>query len=391
MFVKSTIQVGITQRVVATLVACAVVMATVGVYSTAQAANLTFVSNTLTDSTPGLASEHLISFIAQGDILVGENITVTFDNDDAGAVGQSFNGGDISAAIVDATDLTFTVNGGGAAAPTFVSSDTDSFTVNGIAATAGQEVEIIVALAAGVTNPAKVLPEGVGDSYEINISVANAAGPDSGNTRVVIIDNVVVTAQVATQFEFEVRPVATTTTVAGEATDAASSSTTIPFGELVAGASVYVAQQLSVTTNAINGYVVTVQKDGEILSSTGADIDTFVEGSNVTAPTAWASPVAVLNTEDTYGHWGMITEDGNVVDTTYTAIAAADEFVAVLNTPRAIMGHTGVCDGIETGAGDASDDDECLTEVGYKIEITSLQEAGDDYTATLTYIATPIF
>jgi hypothetical protein len=391
MFVNSTNTVGVTQRVVATLVACAVVMATIGIYNTAQAANLTFVSNTLTDSTPSLASGHLISFIAEGDILVGENITVTFDNDDAGAGGQSFNGGDISAAITDATDLTFTVGGGATSSPSFVSSDTDSFVVNGIAATAGQEVEIIVALAAGVTNPAKVLAAGIGDSYEIAVAVANAAGPDSGNTRVVIIDSVVVTAQVATQFSFEVRPVDTGITINGEATTGSSSTTTIPFGELAVGTAEFIAQQLAVETNAINGYVVTVEKDGALLSSTGADIDTFVEGSNLLVPGAWATPVAVLNSEDTYGHWGMTTEDGDVNDATYTAISAADRFVAVLDTPRAVMGHTGVCDGLATGAGDASDDDECVTEVGYKIQITALQEAGDDYTATLTYIATPIF
>jgi hypothetical protein len=32
MFVKSTLEVGVTQRVVATLVACAMVMASIGVY-----------------------------------------------------------------------------------------------------------------------------------------------------------------------------------------------------------------------------------------------------------------------------------------------------------------------------------------------------------------------
>jgi hypothetical protein len=31
------------------------------------------------------------------------------------------------------------------------------------------------------------------------------------------------------------------------------------------------------------------------------------------------------------------------------------------------------------------------TTVAYKVEITSLQEAAKDYTATLTYIATPVF
>jgi hypothetical protein len=394
MFVYSTNSVGITQRVVATLVACAVVMATVGIYNTAQAANLTFVSNTLTDSTPLLASGHLISFIAEGAILVGENITVTFDNDDAGAGGQSFNGGDISAAITDATDLTFTVNGSGAVAPTFVSSDTDSFVVNGIAATAGQEVEIIVALAAGVTNPAKVLAAGIGDSYEIAVAVANTAGPDSGNTRVVIIDNVVVTAEVATSFEFEVRPVDVGVTVNGLTTTGSSSSTTIPFGELTAGPGndEFIAQQLSVITNSINGFVVTVEKDGELRSSTGAEIDTFFDATDETSPTAWASPNSTLAFgENGWGHWGMTTEDGDVNDAAAPDFTGTDEYIAVLDTPQTIFGHSSVCDGTTTGGGNATTDDECLTEVGYRIEISSLQEAGDDYTATLTYIATPTF
>lgn len=381
MFVKSTINVGITQRVVATLVACAVVVSTVGIYNTAQAANLTSVSNTLTDSAPSVLSGHTFAFtvppVIDGGTAIapGDTTTITFP--------AAFTG------VTDVVDGDVTVTVAAAdvsGAATVDGATATEVTITGITVAAGEEVVVAIA-DTRITNPAKVLAEGVGDSYEFSI----ANGNDSGNTRAVIIDNVIVTAQVATSFEFEVRPVATSTTVAGEATDVATASTSIPFGELVAGTDVYAAQQLSVTTNAINGYVVTVEKDAALQSSTGADIDTFVEGSDLTVPGAWASPVAVLGTEDTYGHWGMTTEDGDVNDTTYTAIDAADEFVAVLDTPRAVMGHTGVCDGVATGAGDATDDDECLTEVGYKIEITSLQEAGDDYTATLTYIATPTF
>lgn len=36
-------------------------------------------------------------------------------------------------------------------------------------------------------------------------------------------------------------------------------------------------------------------------------------------------------------------------------------------------------------------DDVGQTVVGFKIEVSSLQEAGDDYNTTLTYIATPSF
>ena len=62
MFAKTT-HVGFAQRVVATLVACAVVLASYGVYTTAQAANLTLISNTLSDSDTGVAATNTIAFI----------------------------------------------------------------------------------------------------------------------------------------------------------------------------------------------------------------------------------------------------------------------------------------------------------------------------------------
>jgi hypothetical protein len=55
----------------------------------------------------------------------------------------------------------------------------------------------------------------------------------------------------------------------------------------------------------------------------------------------------------------------------------------ILVTPRAIYTHNGPVDGTTTGEG--------TTRVGYQIEISNLQEAGQDYTNTLTYIATPTF
>ena len=382
MFVTPTF--GVSQRVVATLVACAVVMTSIGFYNVAQAANLTDVSNTLTDSTPSALSGHTFAFTVPSPggtaIAPGDTTTISFD---AGFTGVG--------TVVDG-DVTVSVGGVDVSGAATVSGSGQNVTVTGITVAAGQEVVVAIA-DTKITNPAKVLPAGVGDSYEFTISNAN----DSGNTRAVIIDNVIVTAEVATSFEFEVRPVATTTTVNGEATTIASASTSIPFGELVAGEAEFIAQQLSVTSNALNGFIVTVEKDGELRSSTGADIDTFVDGANEVSPTAWASPDGQLNNvaltlpDDGWGHWGMTTEDGDVFSAGAPDFTGTDEYIAVLDTPQAIFGHNSVCDGTTTGAGDASSDDACLTEVGYKIEITALQEAGDDYTATLTYIATPTF
>ena len=47
------------------------------------------------------------------------------------------------------------------------------------------------------------------------------------------------------------------------------------------------------------------------------------------------------------------------------------------------MGNTGPADGTTAGIGAAR--------IGYQVQISALQEAGDDYTTTLRYIATPTF
>jgi hypothetical protein len=76
-----------------------------------------------------------------------------------------------------------------------------------------------------------------------------------------------------------VRPTSTTTT-----------STSLPFGTLAANVSKTLAQDLTVSTNARNGYVVTVEQDANLLSSTGADIDGFIDGAYTNTPAAWQAP-----------------------------------------------------------------------------------------------------
>ena len=381
MFVKSTLEVGVTQRVVATLVACAMVMASIGVYQTAHAANLTLVSNTLSTSEPAVASAHTILFTATNDIASGENITITWDSQDDGGAGQDFGGID---SIADNTNLLVSVNGG-AAAPTFVSDDADTLVINGVTAPAGDTVEIVVAEAAGIINPTTL------DSYEIEIAVANTEN-DIGRTRVVILDTVDVTAIVATTFDFVVSPVDVGISVNGEATTGSSSTTTIPFGILEAGTPEFIAQQLNVTTNSAGGFVVTVEKDAPLESSTGADIDEFVDASGTDTPTAWVEPGGTLaGTETDWGHWGLVAVDNNL-QSAGTAFSATDQYIAVPSTPRAVFAHNGPTDGqVGIGGPDATTDDVGQTFVGYKVEITPLQEAGDDYNTTLTYIATPSF
>lgn len=372
MFAKA-FQDSFAQRVVATLVACAVVMFTYGAYNLAQAANLTNISDTLTDSDLSVAAGHTIAFtVPTGSAYTDTgDITITFPSD----LGSGFTGVDSSLQ----GDFTVTVNSVAAAIDSFDSTGQVVTMSLDTSATAGQE--IVVVLDPGViTNP-----DATGST---EIVVATDDG-DIGKTRVAIIDNVLVTAIVETTFDFTITGLATTTAINGTSTTGSTTPTEIPFGVLTAGESKTLAQRLNVTTNAINGFIVTVEQDQNLLSSTGADIDGFADGGYDDTPVVWAAPSNSLLLENTWGHWGLTTEDGDLqgggVD-----FAAADTWVSASTTPRVIMAHDGPSDGT-TATADSTGDDVGQTDVGYQIEITPLQEAADDYNTTLTYIATPTF
>lgn len=365
-------------RVIATLVATATVLWAMGVYSFAQAANVTDVYDLLTDSDRGAVSNHTIQFVTPSGITNGQTIQVifpaeftigatAFDDIDVATtsdltVAASCAGTErIGAAFASQTlTLTFCSGDGG-----FVSAGGTTTIQIGTNATFGTTGNT------QITNPV------ARGSYEIDIAGTMA---DSGHTRVAILDNVVVTAAVDTTFTFTVIGNATTTAVNGTTTTRNASSTTIPFGTLVANEIETIAQDLTVATNAINGFVVTVAEDQHLLSSTGADIDNFANGNNSVTPASWSAPTNNIALENTWGHWGVTTEDS---DTTRTAEFGSNQWLGVSTSPQVIFSHTGPSDGRTPGIGS--------TTVGYQVQITALQEAGDDYSTTLTYIATPTF
>ena len=363
-------------RVVAMLVAIAVLTWSVGAYSNAQAANLAVISNTLSDSDVASLSNHTIQFTvptSSPGVIAGGTIVVTFP--------VGFN---LSTSSVAFGDVDFTINGAqqtlaAVAAPgvwgAAVSGQNLTITSNNGVVTAGQIVRILVGTnATGGTN--RVTNPGIG-SYEF---VVTAGAADTGRTRVAILDNVDVTAKVDTSFIFTVTGLATSTVVNGTSTTGSTTATSIPFGTLIAGQMKTLAQRLNVTTNARNGFVVTVEQDQNLLSSTGADIDGFRDGAYTNIPEAWgAAPTNSILNENTWGHWGLTSEDADLNSDEFGSAL----FVAASTTPRQIFAHTGPSDGTTVDKG--------VTDIGYQIQITPLQEAGDDYTTTLTYIATPTF
>jgi hypothetical protein len=375
MFKLST-QVESLHRVVAMLVAIAVLAWSVGAYTNAQAANLTTISNTLSDSDISALSNHTIQFTvptSSPGVIAGGTIVVTFP---AGFVLGLIDFTDVDLAI-NGTDATLAASAAGATWGVSTSSQILTITSGTGVITAGQVVQIQVGTNAtfGTAGIDRVTNPGTANSYEF---VVAAGASDTGRTRVAILDNVDVSAIVNTSFTFTVAGLATTSPVNGTTTTGSTTSTTIPFGVLSAGVIKTMAQRLNVTTNARNGFVVTVEQDQNLLSSTGADIDGFIDGAYTNTPAAWAAPTNSIANENTWGHWGLTSDDD--INTSEFGSAL---FVAASTTPRQIFSHAGPSDGVTNDIGS--------TTIGYQIQISPLQEAGDDYTTVLTYIATPTF
>lgn len=346
------------------------------------AANITDVSDTLSDSAPSVGANHTITFVSPTGIANGATTTITFP---AGFTGI----GSLGVEDVDfatASDMTVAANCSASDQVRFIpSGQTVTFVFcpgdgGSLAAGATTTIEIGFNATSGSSGNSQITNPASEGSYEIGFNPVGAS--DSGWTRVVILNDVDVTAAVDTVFTFTVAGLPSGSSVNGTTTTGAASTTSIPFGTLVAGTASTSAQALTVTTNAANGYSVTVQVDQPLQSSTGADIDGFANGSNTNTPAAWVPPTATLGAENTYGHWAFTSSDDDTSRSSGDEFNA-DEWAAASTSPRVVMGHTGPADGSTAGVGTAR--------VGYKVQISSLQEAGDDYSTTLTYVATPVF
>ena len=350
-----------------------------------EAANVTTYSDTLSDSTPSVVSNHTITFTTPTGLAAGEEIVLTFESGFTGigslvAADLDFNNDgtdeDLIDGVASAGDWNVTATG----QTITIESGTDVMAANATAT-----IEIGTNATFPTTGTNQITNPGVG-SYEIGISVGDGLD-DTGETRVAIVSAVTVTASVDTTFTFTVAGVVGGTTVnTADTTGGTTTATTIPFGELTANTASTAAQQLSVSTNASNGFIVTVTTDGQLESTTGADIDGFKDGNFDTVHAAWAPPAKTLGFEDTYGHWGITSDDaalGAGLTNPFLAGSGGDRFVSASTTPVEVFRHTAPTDGTVTGEG--------TTQVGYKVEVGPLQEAATDYTATLTYVATPVF
>jgi hypothetical protein len=338
---------------------------------TAQAAALTNISDTIADSGPSVATNHTVGFTSSSTLTAGNTIKVQFD-----PAGDAFNLTSLVSA--DATSTGFTITGACSVAPSEVTMSIDSsapdenvtFTVCA-GDTIASGTKAIIFQNSHILNPAS---EG---SYVIRVTY----GPDSGDAAVAIVQHVVVTAAVDTSLIFTVIGVVSGSNVNGDTdtTATATTPTAMEFGSLASGTPVLLAQDLTVITNARNGFAVTVIEDQNLSNGAGADIDVFKDGAANVVPTAWTSPTAILADENTHGHFGLTSEDADLNGDEFGTALYAGNFAT---TTRTVFSHNGPADGVTPDIG--------YTRVGYKIEISDLQAAAQ-YTNQLIYVATPTF
>lgn len=181
--------------------------------------------------------------------------------------------------------------------------------------------------------------------------------------------SIAVTATVLENFTFTVAAVSSGGSVNSATTNITTTATTIPFGTLTAGSSKIGAHDITVSTNAGSGYIVTTKTlTNASLISGSNDIDPFT--GTYASPTTWSAPAGSSANTNT-GFWGYTTED-----TDYSNFQS-NKWAGTETTARAIVSNA-------TGTTSQT------TRIGWQAQINALQPAGN-YSATEILVATPTY
>ena len=338
------------------------------------AGSLLNISDSISTSQLGAGANHTIYFTSNSVIVAGQSIKVTFD-----PTTNAFDGiQNVATSDIQLTGATLVSSCPGSGNNVTLSTSTAAgnesviFTVCGSNTVASGTKTIVI-------GNNKIINPSIAQSYVIRLG---GTMPDGGDTRVAIIPGVAVTAAVSTNFSFSISGVATGTLINGVTTTGTTASTSMPFGLLSPGIPEILGQQLQVVTNATNGFAVTVHEDQDLTSSGGSSIHVFSNGNATSTPSPWTAPSGITGQLNTYGHIGVTSNDssGTVFFGTSTPL-----FGGSFNPTGtlAVFSWSGSADGATQNIG--------LAMVAYKIQISALQAAGNDYSNNLIYVATPVF
>ena len=319
-----------------------------------EAAQLLYVRDTITDSKPDATATHSIQFTIQTNIPANGSIYITLPSG-------------------------FNWNGASGSCPWGGTFSTTSEGVRCVALSATN------APATGTVTINNVVNASTEGSYLIYIETRDGSDNvlDTGETRIAIVSGVTVTAHVPALLTFEVKGVEAGTTTPEVDPNVTSTATAIDFGTVNTGQQYVAAQKLVVSTNANYGFSVKVWQNQNLTNAMGNDIDRFADGVTTTNPQTWTSPSATPGQEDTYGHFGLRSDDSDVEKDYGTSL-----WIGFYGDGPAYQHEVLRSDRPTAGEGDSQGYGWDFVE--YALEISPLQEAGD-YSSILTYICTPTY
>lgn len=322
----------------------------VGPGSLAAPVTMTNVSDTITDSKPGATTDHEVDFTTATTTPSNGTIEILFPS------GFDLTGADVTCP-----------NGSGQ-----IDGQTAKCTLNANLPPTSTQVTV-----SDVVNPSAGF-------YKITITTKTSGGTvlDYGEAMVAIVSGVTVKANVAATLSFEIKGVNAGDTNPEVDPNVTSTSSTIDFLTVNVDTQYVAAQKLVVNTNA-NGFTVKVWQDQNLTNAMGNDIDRFKDGVSPSDPTSWAAPTSTPGSENTYGHFGLRSDDTDIEKDYGTNLWIGFEDDGsnyqreVMKSDRAVVGEN---DNQHYG----------WDYVEYALQISALQEAGD-YSNVLTYICTPTY
>lgn len=257
----------------------------------------------------------------------------------------------------------------------------------------------------GLINPSAKTSHtrGYADTYNFVFQELNASDTviDQTSVGVAVIESVLVTASVAPQITFRLLGVGTGSALnclGAAVPDVASTATLVPLGELSIDAFVKAAQELVVSTNAQNGYVVTAQEDNQLHRTDATCPGDANTGGCIPDATGDSATI----THDTKGLWTSTTAKGfgytlqSVNGSSTLAFTHADSDGGCSGANGNCWKHFADKEDVSTEAPQTlysynGPADSHSVYVCYKAIVSSTQQAGSDYSTGITYRATATF
>lgn len=247
--------------------------------------------------------------------------------------------------------------------------------------------------------PATLHSEGLSDTYDIIVEHLDNTNQtiDSAFTSVAVVESVRVSATISEQITFYLSGVNAGTSVCGASTSVTSEVTGVPLGQLSTDTFRTAAQELVVSTNADNGYVVTAIEADQLRRSGASCAGDSSSGPCI--PDAQGDNNAMTHT--TFDTW-LSTASKGFGYSLQNVNANSVAFEHGTNS-GGCNGTPGSCYKQFADAEDSSSQppqqifsssttaDSESVYVCYKAIVSSSQQAGSDYATQITYRATASF